>query len=389
MQSNMGNRMVDARPARLNLERYDRDEQMDDEDSTNEIMSRLNALSMEETPARSRLDRGTTHSPQLRMPQPRPLSFHETTSPPNGIFQGRSHTPEKRPRSPLSFTPTSFSNAYTTPRTYPNSGSQTVNAPLMIRAHSSPTCLSPTFSPLAPRSSSPLRSPKRVRSPFRHGLAEEGSYGVSATTLSPEIGSISEDAELEITPRNHHSASFSHTMSASPSLSFPRPLRRRPASPLRSLNSSRASSVPASPHLSAITSSASSTGSGSGKFNETFPPDLPYYYQNGSRSLSLSSSMPSTPTSVRSRSPSISSLETIPDSPDAEMQATEEDVMEREERKRLWEQLYGTTPPAASGLDRASAGVRSGVGSRDKRKRWSVCGAEKRSDLNLETIWED
>ena len=30
-----------------------------------------------------------------------------------------------------------------------------------------------------------------------------------------------------------------------------------------------------------------------------------------------------------------------------------------------------------------------GLGSRDKRKRWSVCGAERRGDLNLDTIWED
>lgn len=25
----------------------------------------------------------------------------------------------------------------------------------------------------------------------------------------------------------------------------------------------------------------------------------------------------------------------------------------------------------------------------DKRKRWSVCGGEKRGDLELETIWEE
>jgi hypothetical protein len=30
-----------------------------------------------------------------------------------------------------------------------------------------------------------------------------------------------------------------------------------------------------------------------------------------------------------------------------------------------------------------------GFGARDKRKRWSVCGAERRGDLNLDTIWED
>jgi hypothetical protein len=387
--SNANDRTM-ARQVQAGLERLERDVQLDDDDSTNEIMSRLNALSMEEAPTRSRLENVTSHSPRLRMPQPRSLSFHETASPPSGIFQGRSRTPEKRSHSPLSYASPPQSSAYHTPRSYSSGGGQTANAPLMIRAHSSPTCLSPTFGPLVPRSSSPLRSPKRVRSPFRHSIAEDSGYATSAVALSPEIGSISEDAELEITPRSHlHSNSFSNTTSALPSLSFPRPLRRRPASPLRSLNSSRASSVPASPHLSAIPSSSSSTSSSGGRFNESFAPDLPYYYQNGGRSLSLSSSMPSTPTSVRSRSPSISSLETIPDSPDAEDQAIQQDSKERDERKRLWEQLYGSTPAASSGSERASAGARSGFGSRDKRKRWSVCGAEKRSDLNLETIWED
>ena len=28
-------------------------------------------------------------------------------------------------------------------------------------------------------------------------------------------------------------------------------------------------------------------------------------------------------------------------------------------------------------------------GGSEKRKRWSVCGAERRGDLDLETIWED
>lgn len=32
---------------------------------------------------------------------------------------------------------------------------------------------------------------------------------------------------------------------------------------------------------------------------------------------------------------------------------------------------------------------RAGSGRSDKRKRWSVCGAERRGDLDLETIWED
>ena len=36
----------------------------------------------------------------------------------------------------------------------------------------------------------------------------------------------------------------------------------------------------------------------------------------------------------------------------------------------------------------SDGGVR-GAGRGDKRKRWSVCGAERRGDLDLETIWED
>jgi hypothetical protein len=40
-------------------------------------------------------------------------------------------------------------------------------------------------------------------------------------------------------------------------------------------------------------------------------------------------------------------------------------------------------------LDVPARGRTMNFGSRDKRKRWSVCGAERRGDLDLETIWED
>lgn len=40
-------------------------------------------------------------------------------------------------------------------------------------------------------------------------------------------------------------------------------------------------------------------------------------------------------------------------------------------------------------LDVPTRGRTLAFGSRDKRKRWSVCGAERRGDLDLETIWED
>ena len=169
------------------------------------------------------------------------------------------------------------------------------------------------------------------------------------------------------------------------SLTFPRPLRRRPASPLRSLNNTRAASVPASPNLFATQSSSNGSNGSNGRFNETFPPDLPYY----GRSLSLSSSVPSTPTSARSRSPSISSLETIPDTPDAEMLAVEEDQKDRQARRQEWD-LYGSSSSSGGSSRSDAGGGTRGFGTgRDKRKRWSVCGAEKRSDLNLETIWED
>lgn len=42
-----------------------------------------------------------------------------------------------------------------------------------------------------------------------------------------------------------------------------------------------------------------------------------------------------------------------------------------------------------SSLDASMRARALGLGSRDKRKRWSVCGAEGRGDLDLETIWED
>lgn len=100
---------------------------------------------------------------------------------------------------------------------------------------------------------------------------------------------------------------------------------------------------------------------------------------------SYMSSVPSTPTSVRSRSPSISSLETIPDSPDAEEAAVEAERLAR---------LKADADDASDGKARAAADVPArgrtmSFGPRDKRKRWSVCGAERRGDIDLETIWED
>ena len=112
-------------------------------------------------------------------------------------------------------------------------------------------------------------------------------------------------------------------------------------------------------------------------------------------SFSSGSSMPSTPSSMRSRSPSISSLETIPDIPDAEAAAVEADQIAR--LKAAADKADAAdgddTDPRRSSLDGPGytpfGGSHFGFSQADKRKkkRWSVCGAER--DLDLETIWED
>ncbi|KAK1755132.1 hypothetical protein QBC47DRAFT_209982 [Echria macrotheca] len=152
---------------------------------------------------------------------------------------------------------------------------------------------------------------------------------------------------------------------------------RRPSSPLRYVANSSTGSLPSLPETP--TSVATSP---SYRVAESFP-------TNYALGISYpSSSVPSTPTSARSRSPSISSLETIPDSPDAEEAALEAERIS---------QLKAAADAASEGgdgkgrgsLDVPVRGRTLGFGSRDKRKRWSVCGAERRQDLDLETIWED
>ncbi|KAJ5541447.1 hypothetical protein N7494_006523 [Penicillium frequentans] len=114
-----------------------------------------------------------------------------------------------------------------------------------------------------------------------------------------------------------------------------------------------------------------------GKYNESYP----------GLSASSSSSVPSTPTSLRSRSPSISSLETIPDIPDAEAEAVEDD------RIAELKAAADAADAASNNNRRRGASDTSSSNSfntaRGGRKRWSVCGAERRQDLDLETIWED
>ncbi|OQE19876.1 hypothetical protein PENSTE_c014G02775 [Penicillium steckii] len=194
-----------------------------------------------------------------------------------------------------------------------------------------------------------------------------GSLNISET--------ISENAELDTTPRSPSS----HT-SGSPVLipqTFPRMSRMRSTSPLHFQHPMNSPSpIHTSPMLG-------------GKYNESYP----------IHSSSSTSSVPSTPSSIRSRSPSISSLETIPDIPDAEAEALEDDgriaelkaaadaaeVASNTNRRRG---ISDTSSPSSSfGVVRGGSSAYTPRS--DKRKRWSVCGAERRQDLDLETIWED
>ncbi|EON64028.1 hypothetical protein W97_03258 [Coniosporium apollinis CBS 100218] len=307
------------------------------------------------------------HMPQ---PRPRPTTSRSSTDPTGTGILLQPSQPSSRPRN---------RSPYSRSHLRSSSSSNSLTAPAMTRSHSLPSVISPTThlssSPSA-RASSPLRSPARVPSPF--SLAPEDTYPQPTASRIGEIESISEDSELNLTPRAGSDRMFQQQslLPFAHGYTFPRS-RRRPTSPLHHV-----SKVPFGGSSSTPTSSSSSPVLSATKFNESYPPGL-----HLSSSFS-SSSMPSTPTSARSRSPSISSLETIPDSPDAEEAALEADKLAK---------LDAAAKAAEGGgeVRRSSLDVPGerrpgfGFGGRDKRKRWSVCGAERRGDLDLETIWED
>ncbi|CAH0016198.1 unnamed protein product [Clonostachys rhizophaga] len=204
-----------------------------------------------------------------------------------------------------------------------------------------------------PESPSPA-SPSRIRVP-RKPLDE------SFPPPSPVRSSV-------IDPERRH-----RDRSSSPGLGFQLGNGRiqRPSSPLRNMGNLSSGS------LSQLPSTPSSVASS------------PSYRAYDSFSGSLSS-VPSTPTSTRSRSPSISSLETIPDTPDAEEAALEaERIAQLKAAADAADSNESSDAKGRSSLDVPSRGRTMSFGSRDKRKRWSVCGAERRGDLDLETIWED
>lgn len=269
------------------------------------------------------------------------------------------------------------------------------STPTMTRAHSSPTM--DTFASAYPssplgRPSSPHYSSVRRASPLRHSIEE--SYSFSGIDIDE---TIEEHDELDIKPRPRAMAEGEGSINAWPPGSpystgtFPRS-RRTPPSPLQhlmpsSLGSQHSLNSPvklktysSSPALRSNLSPVSSP-----KYNEAYPSSGPY-----ALSISTASSMPSTPTSFRSRSPSISSLETIPDSPDAEQEAIEQLEKDKDEIAKLKAAIEREGSRRGSFEGARGRGMFKDFGSnQDKRKRWSVCGAERRGDIDLETIWED
>lgn len=275
---------------------------------------------------------------------------------------------DPNPSSPVSPTWNAATLPYRPRTTSPLSGfharsksAATLAPPGMGRAQSLPGLngLGHIFIPRPRSPSSPTISPSRARA-MRKPVDE------AYPPLSPTRSSVL-DLEPPLPER-----------SSSPSLGNSQHVvrNRRPSSPLRHVAGSTGSLTPST---SSVTSS---------------PLHRPYDSFNDSYTHSAyppsSSSIPSTPISMRSRSPSISSLETIPDTPDAEEAAVEADKDRIAQLKAAADAEEAGEPKGRSSLDMPARGrTMMGFGTRDKRKRWSVCGAERRGDLDLETIWED
>lgn len=272
------------------------------------------------------------------------------------------------PSSPISPTWNAAALPYRPRTTSPLSGNHTrsksaatLAPPPMGRAQSMPG-VNGLGHILIPRPESPKGSPHRQRAMRKP--VDEIYPPVSPTRSS-------------VLPERHLSES-----SSTPNLAISTPLvrQRRPSSPLRHYASSSTSSLPGTLPSSFVATSPiqrpydSISENDSYTFASAYPP---------------SSSVPSTPISVRSRSPSISSLETIPDSPDAEEAALEADRI-AQLKSDAEDEDSGSETKGRSSLDGPARGRSSNpLGTRDKRKRWSVCGAERRGDFDLETIWED
>jgi len=334
----------------------------------------------------------TSHLSRPEQPQPSPQGVQLPPSPPPNVDDYNSVSLPLR--SALTERYSSGSNIPTTPILHQapvssqNQSSLTPMAqphistgltpPPMQRAHSSPGLdangrfITPGQYHTNPRRPASPLSAGRRRSPLRTAMEE--SYPVSWSGLAIEPN-IPEHAELDLSERLPES--LSHT-SPIPTYhnTFPRS-RRRPASPLHTSASAPALAGPRS-DIRATSPHAGGTSSPQPRYypSDIFPTSFGY---------SSASSMPSTPSSFRSRSPSISSLETIEDSPDAEEAAR---LAAEEDAKYRAEMGEAGIEPGDSRRRSSLDGRASSLRSNKERKRWSVCGAERRADFSLEPIEE-
>lgn len=296
---------------------------------------------------------------------------------------------------PLAYRPRTRS-PYARSHARSHSSTSSLSAPQMTRAHSSPIPDEkgrPILRPSSPLDSS---ASSRRRSPLRR--PQDETYSSFSTTLDIDQ-TISENSELDLTPRPPPTEIIEAVTPSSPSYlathqTFPRS-RRRPSNPF--MQSTASSPIAGIASHNTLRATASTPSLAVYQYNEAYPVSSSSSSSSATTTIATpyaisSSSIPSTPTSFRSRSPSISSLETIPDSPDAEQEAEhvgmlkaaadrEDDQNEEAGRRR---EMMG----AGVGGGGGGGGGGRAWGGRDKQKRWSVCGAERRGDFNLETIWE-
>ncbi len=352
----------------------------------------------------------------------KPSNFRRSTEPPSPSSPSWSSPSNLLPYRPRTASP--LSGAHMRSRSTASAGGP--NPPAMGRTQSMPGVNGAGHLQFAsdPRASSPSLGVTGHRPPALTMRTPKKSLVEDIFPSSPTRISVLHDPDRQLHERNSSPNLGTHTLTTTSSgstlspivVSQPLTRTRRPSSPYRRLSSTNVSSlssptlmssaspfgnpVPAvSPAVTGSSYDADATAEGLSAAVVTEPMSYaallpsrpgdtllsaPSYSSLGGLS---SSSIPSTPTSARSRSPSISSLETIPDSPDAEEAALEAERIA---------QLKAAADAAESGdikgrssLDVPPRGRTLGFGSRDKRKRWSVSGAERRGDLDLETIWED
>ncbi|KAF8247866.1 hypothetical protein K440DRAFT_643489 [Wilcoxina mikolae CBS 423.85] len=278
-----------------------------------------------------------------------------------------------------------------------------VNTSLSIRSSSDfPASLKSPKSPIKP---SPALSPPRkhfLLTTRGHGRSKSASAAMSLPPTS--IPSLAPPSPTSSNLRRR-SREYSPPLLRSSSLPLVIPegkqqpsLMMTPPTPttppmIHNLSGIPRSASPTRVYASSLSPAGIRSGYYPGSSFSPRAPSPPSYLVNEPMypGSSASSSSPSTPTSLRSRSPSISSLETIPDTPDAEQEAVEAELKEAMERKASGLENEDEDDSALSrrrrSMDFERGGSRWGAG--DKRKRWSVCGGEKRGDLDLETIWEE